>query len=169
MPSYIVLAPPTAAPSEEPDPLDYVFVKDGFCWPCLVVPELWMIFRRLWLVLLLYLAAVAVILVAARIVDGTLPFLFLLPAHFYFALEANAFRVWTLRRHGYQIIGVAEGHRVGDAEVRFFYEREFPRSDWRQPPPARLQAAAAGAAVARSPSAESGEVVGLFPAPGGAP
>jgi hypothetical protein len=167
MPSYVVLAPPPSSPSELPDPVDYVFVKDGFCWPCLVTPEVWMVFRRLWLVLLLYLAAFAVVLIVARIVGGPLPALFLALAHLFFALEANALRMWTLRRRGYEVIGVARGRRVAEAEIRFFNDVQSARPDWRLPPPARLQTAAGNAGPVRGPSAESGEVVGLFPAPGG--
>jgi hypothetical protein len=167
MPVYTVLAARPPAESVEPDPLDYVFVKDGFCWPCLVIPEIWMIFRRLWLVLIIYLVVVGIVLALRAVIGGPLPGLFLVLAHFYFALEANAFRVWTLRRRGYRLVGVAAGRRVEEAEIRFFHELEFPRRDLRQPPPDRLRSAVAG--PVRGPSAESGEVVGLFPAPGGSP
>jgi hypothetical protein len=166
MPIYTVLAPRPPADSVEVDPVDYVFVKDGFCWPCLVIAEIWMIFRRLWRVLLIYLIAVVVVLAIRQVIGGPLPIVFLVLAHFYFALEANALRVWTLRRRGYRLVGVAAGRRVGEAEIRFFHELEFPRRDLRQPPPDRLRSAAGGGPI-RGPSAESGEVVGLFPAPGG--
>ena len=150
----------------EADPVAYVFVKDGFCWPCLFVAPFWLLFRRLWLVFLLYLAATALIAAANRFIGGPVPALFALLAHFYFALEANGLRRWNLLRRGYRVIGVAEGRRVGEAEVRFFYELTFPRFDFRQPPPGRLHAAMG---EARGPSAESGEVVGFFPAPAGKP
>jgi hypothetical protein len=164
---YTVLAPPPPSPSAEPDPLDYVFVKDGFCWPCLFFAVVWMVFRRLWLVLVFYLVAGVAIAAVWEATDSPIAFVFLLLAHLWFALEANALRVWTLRRRGYSPVGVAEGRRVGDAEIRFFHELETPRHDPRQPPPARMQAALRG--PARGPSAESGEVVGLFPSPGGSP
>jgi hypothetical protein len=166
MPSYIVLAAPPPSASEAPDPVEYVFVKDGFCWPCLISPELWMIFRRLWLVLLIYLAAWAAVLIVTRLAGGPLPILFLVLAHIFFALEANALRVWTLQRRGYETVGVARGRRVEEAEVRFFNELESSHGDWRQPPIARPPASGG---PMRGPSAESGEVVGLFPSPGGTP
>ena len=166
MPLYTVLAPPTPSDSVDADPVAYVFVKDGFCWPCLFVAELWQLFRRLWLVLLLYLAVVVIITAAGRFIGGPLPWLVLIFFHFYFALEANGLRRWTLLRHGYRVIGVAEGRRIADAEVRFFYELTYPRFDFRQPPPGRLQSAMGETGA---PSAESGEVVGFFPVPGGKP
>jgi hypothetical protein len=165
MPLYTVLAPPPPSASVEADPLDYVFVKDGICWPCLVSPELWMVFRRLWLVLVLYLLAGMIVLAVWQVMEVPLAGLFLVMAHLYFALEANALRVWTLTRHGYRMIGIAEGRRVGEAEIRFFHDREMSRRDPRLPPPARMQAAIGGGTT-RGPSAEAGEVVGLFPAPG---
>jgi hypothetical protein len=164
---YTVLAPPSPSPSVEPDPLDYVFVKDGFCWPCLFFAVIWMVFRRLWLVLAVYVVVGLALTAIGDQTNSRIPLVFLILAHIWFALEANALRVWTLRRRGYSLVGVAEGKRVGDAEIRFFHEMEYPRRDPRQPPPARMQAAMGG--PARGPSAESGEVVGLFPSPGGSP
>jgi hypothetical protein len=171
MPLYTVLAPPLPEPSAPDDPISYFFVKDGFCWPCLFVPVMWMVFRRLWLVLLPYLVVVALIVGAERTAGGPLPVLFALFGHVWFAFEANGFRRWTLRRHGYRLIGVAAGRRVGEAETRFFHEVEFPRHDPRQPPPARLNAILGGPLfpLPRVASAESGEVVGFFPSPGGSP
>ena len=169
MPLYTVLAPTPPSPSDEPDPLAIIFVKDGFCWPSLFLAVVWMVYRRLWLVLLLYLVAVAILVILGRIVGGPLPPLLFLFFHVFVALQANAFRRWTLARRGYRLAGVAEGRRVGDAETRFFHQgvEAPPRRDPRQPPPARLQAVLG--MPARPLSAETGDVVGLFPAgPGGA-
>jgi hypothetical protein len=168
MPLYTVLAPAPPAPSAEPDPLGYVFVKDGFCWPALFFAVIWLIFRRQWLVLLLYLIAILAIAIVGRGYGGTLPLLLLGFVHVFFTLEANSLRRWTLRRHGYALIGVAEGRRVGEAEMRFFHEQGLgARPDPRQPPSDRLSAAMG--VTTRRPSIESGEVVGLFPAPRGNP
>jgi hypothetical protein len=164
MPLYTVLAPPPPDTAVDPDPVAYVFVKDGFCWPCLFVPLPWIIFRRLWLVLLLYLLAGAIVLGVGSAIGGALPGLFLVLAHFYFALEANGLRRWTLERRGYRLIGVAQGRRVGEAEIRFFHELAAPvRRDPRQPPGARP----APPFNPPPPSTEAGEIVGFFPVPGG--
>jgi hypothetical protein len=168
MPLYTVLAPPAPADSIEANPLQYVFVKDGFCWPALFFAVPWMLFRRLWLALVVYILIGAAAAYAGNELGGPLPPLFLLLWHLFFALEGNSFRRAKLRRRGYQLIGVAEGRRVGDAEVRFFHDRESPQRDPRQPPPGRMQAAVSGPTL-RSRSPESGEVVGLFPVPGGTP
>jgi hypothetical protein len=170
---YTVFAPPPEPGAAAPDPLGFVFVKDGFCWPALFIPELWLLFRRMWLVFLIYLAASAAISIVGSKVGGPLPWATLLLMHLLFALEGNALRRWKLSGRGYAFVGVAEGRR-DEAELRFF-------SQWQQP---ELPVAAAAASVEAPPaqatapampdakapatvSAESGTVIGLFPASGG--
>jgi len=158
---YTVLAPRT--PDSAPDPTAFVFVKDGFCWPALFIPAIWMIFRRLWLVLILYLAAAVIFGIFAGMVAGMAALTIFLLARFLVALEANGLRRWTLERRGFALIAVVEARNAREAEIRFFADWE-PQSQAPvsriAPPPVNL--------VAWKPSPEAGEVVGLFPAPGGA-
>lgn len=159
---YTVLAPRTS--DSAPDPTAFVFVKDGFCWPALLFPGIWMIFRQLWLVLLLYLAAAILFGVFAGVVEGIAPFALYLLARFCVALEANGLRRWTLERRGFVLIGVVEARNAREADVRFF-------ADWQAEPQAPVPPIAPQPPVkhvTRQPSPEAGEVVGLFPAPGGA-
>lgn len=159
---YTVLAPRT--PDSAPDPTAFVFVKDGFCWPALFIPGIWMIFRRLWLVLALYLAAAILFGLFAGIVEGIAPFALYVLARFWVALEANGLRRWTLERRGFALIGVVEARNAREAEIRFF-------ANWQTEPQVPVPPIVPQAQVnpvAWKPSAEAGEVVGLFPAPGGA-
>lgn len=157
---YTVLTPPPAAGDIAPDPLSLVFIKEGFCWPALFFPEVWLIFRRMWLVLLLdAVAIVAAGLMAAeaRPVVAAI----LIVARFLFALEANGLRRWTYYRHGYRLIGIVEAQRLWEAELRFFLEWMPENAAAPKPPapePPRPKPA----------SPEAGEVVGLFPVAGGA-
>lgn len=158
---YTVLAPRTS--DSAPDPTAFVFVKDGFCWPALLIPGIWMIFRRLWLVLALYLAAAILFGVFAGMVEGIAPFALYLLARFLVALEANGLRRWTLERRGFALIGVVEARNAREAEIRFF-------ADWPTEPQAPVSPIAPQPPVKPvtwQPSSEAGEVVGLFPAPGG--
>ncbi len=134
MPLYTVFAPPPKPGEAAPDPVRFVFVKDGFCWPALFIPELWLLFRRMWLVFVLYLAAsLAISIIGAR-VGGPLPWVTLILMHLLFALEANGLRRWKLAARGYDFVGVAEGRRA-EAELRFF-------GQWQPPPlPRRRQRA----------------------------
>jgi hypothetical protein len=173
MPLYTVFAPPQKPGETAPDPMRFVFVKDGFCWPALFVPELWLLFRRMWLVFVLYLAASLVVSVIGTKVGGPLPWVTLALMHLLFALEGNALRRWKLSAIGYDFIGVAEGKRE-EAELRFF-------SQWQPPLPTPVAGEPltgvesaepwppAAVAAPRKASAETGDVVGLFPAPGGTP
>ena len=162
---YTVLSPPLRPGDIAPDPLSLVFVKEGFCWPALFFPEIWLIFRRLWLVLLLDIVAIVAVVAAGVILSraGPAAGLVLVPARLLFALEANGLRRWTCYRHGYRLVGVVEGRRLWEAELRFFLDwvagNRAPRRRRRAPEPP----------PPRPPSPEAGEVVGLFPAPGGAP
>ncbi len=177
MPLYTVFAPPPKPGQTAPDPVRFVFVKDGFCWPALFIPELWLLFRRMWLVFAVYLAASVVLSVAGARFGGPLPYVALALMHLLFALEANALRRWKLAAAGYAFLGVAEGGRA-EAELRFFSQWQAAAlppapaapaagGDGGQTPPAETPAAAKTQEPAKA-AAESGEVVGLFPVPGGA-
>ena len=114
---YTVLAPPEAG-SAGPDRDRFVFIKEGFCWPAFFFAAIWLLFRRMWLVFILY-----------------------------------------LERRGYRFIGVAAGQRLAEAEFRFF-------STW--PGAAAEAKPAEPPKPAVLPPVATGEIVGLFPKPGGA-
>ena len=175
---YTVNAPPAPAGDPPPDPARLVFVKDGFSWPALFIPEIWLIARRMWLVLVLYVAAGVVLVMLAERLGGGLGMSVLLLARFLFALEANGLRRWTLERNGYTLAGVVEARGLEEAERRFFI-------DWTgDAAPSAIAGGPASAATAASPPAapappapvraepwkptpENGGVVGLFPSAGG--
>jgi hypothetical protein len=158
---YTVHAPPPGS-KRAGDPTRFAFVKEGFCWPALFFPGLWILVRRLWLVLLGFLAVSLAIGKLGesfgRPLSGAVFFLALL----LFAIEANGLRRWTLERNGWRLIGVAEGGRLREAERRFFASwiasgAKVPAAPAPPPPPPT------------KPSAEAGHVVGLFPVAGGGP
>jgi hypothetical protein len=100
-----------------------------------------------------------------------------------FALEANNLRRWTLERRGHRFAGVAEGRNLEDAEIRHFSDLDAGESVVAAPPaPTTPQTPPAPTTTippppspptpgvlyrpdALRPSAEAGDVVGLFPAP----
>jgi hypothetical protein len=159
MTTYTVLAPP-AGPAG-PDTDRFVFVKEGFCWPAFFITSVWLLARRLWLVFILYVVASAAILMLAMEV-APVAWLVIMLFGYLVGLEANNLRRWTLERRGYRFLGVAEGARRDEAEFRFF-------STWpglaEPPKPAETVKPALPAFL---PPVRSGEIVGLFPKPGGA-
>ena len=183
---YTVLAPTPRDGDAATDPMKAVFVKDGFSWPALFFAVIWMIYRRMWLVLVLYVAAGLAAGFFAQRAGGDVAGFALVLAHVLFALEANNLRRWTLERRGYRFAGIAEGRNLEDAEVRYFASLDSgdavaaappmpPTPPTPPAPPARPTSptpAIPGVLYRPDPvrpSAEAGDVVGLFPAPATTP
>ena len=144
------------------------FVKDGFCWPALFIPLLWLLWRRLWLVLIVYLVAVTVISVVQIIAGEGAATIILIAFAFFFAAEANNARRWSLRRRGWTPAGEAFGHSRDEAEINYFTGRERRGDDDRGGSSSALAAKAAwapaaAAAAVTSPDPDAGGIFGLFP------
>ena len=162
---YSVMEPPLRAKESAAEPDRFVFLRDRFNWAAFIFGALWMIWHRLWLVLLGYI----VVLVAlegmfrltgtsssVRLVAGLLLGMLV-------GLEASSLRRWTLLRRGWHERGIIVADDRETAERRFFVE-------WTgAPAPARAPAAAAPAVmtVPRVATSAPAGVLGLFPQPGG--
>jgi hypothetical protein len=165
MPVYAVYEPPTRnrSPAELADRA--VFVRDGFSFAAFVFGALWMIWRRLWLTLLIYVVAVGALeyaLARLGVGIGARVGVFLLVA-FLIGMEAATLRRWTLLRRGWRDCGVVIAGDRELAERRFFDVRQ-----------ARKAAVAASGGSANTPyvpaalySSTGPGVIGLFPEPGG--
>jgi hypothetical protein len=162
---YTVHEPPLRSGAVAPDPDRFVFVRDGFyVWAFLLTP-LWLIWNRLWLVLLLYLVATFGIAEVMHLA-GVQPLgrsLVMLLISFLVGLEAGTLRRFTLTRRGFRNVGLVSGTNMEAAERRFF-------SDWTTAAPGRSPGSA-GRRPPPLPSSPAGAfhappVVGLFPEPG---
>ncbi len=167
MTTYTVHHPARAASEILKRSEEAEFVKDGFCWPALFIPFLWLIYRRLWLVLLAYLAFVVIVGLIGEAMSFSDYLVTLLgtSANIFLAFEANNLRRWTLRRHGDLDVGVVIAKPLIEAERRFFQsliDRHEPLDDPQPVPegPGRKPIRMAGALE------DPDEMVGLFPAPG---
>jgi len=146
-----------------PDPADLVFVKDGFCWPALFVPVVWLVWRGLWLSLLLYLVlALGLAWLSGHAGSDASTGVMVLFA-VWFALEANGLRRWTLERRGHRLVGVVEGRSREEAERRFFAGDDGVAG---APAPVAERTPVAAAPAAPPPPKRPPAIVGLFPAPG---
>lgn len=162
---YSVHAPPPKAGAT--DPARIAFVRDGFHFWAFVFGPIWMLFRRLWLVLLLYVVlvvALGVLLFFAHTGDfvrGVVTFCVAL----LLGLEAGNLRRWTLERRKWRTLGFVVGVNRDAAERRFF-------STWTNAPHAATPPPADNASWPRPtgahPDATDEDVVGLFPQPRGA-
>ncbi len=140
-------------------PERFAFVRDGFYFWAFVLGPVWMLWRRLWLVTLIYFViAIALglglwVLRTNEAVRVVIWFLFALLIGF----EAGTLRRWTLTRRGWKNAGVVVGDDVETAERRFF-SAWTPSASTPYPPPS--------ASLGKIPSASDSQIVGLFPQPG---
>ena len=67
MPAYAVFEPPARANQPVVDhAARFVFLRDRFSWGAFLLGPFWMIWRRLWLVLIVYIVVIAVVEYALR-------------------------------------------------------------------------------------------------------
>jgi hypothetical protein len=175
---YTVLAPTVRDGEAAPDAMRTIFVKEGWCWPGLFIPLIWLLFRKMWLVALAYVIAfVALSVLDARLGGPAVSFA-MIAVHLYLLLEGNELRRWTLLRRGYRLVGVVEGRSREEAEIRYFADVEplvaadavvpVPPTPPTPPTPPVAPVAPAWRSEPQppaAPSAEKGDIVGLFPAP----
>ena len=156
MAAWFVYEPPDSQPGSLDAANRDVFIKDAWSWGAFLFTPLWLLWRRMWLVFLGWLAAMLALALAAAAlkgggdVVGTLGFLLAL----WFGLEGNALRRMTLDRKGWRFAGLATGADRIDAEYRFFERRAAA------PQPA-APAGEARPLLRRGPN----EVLGVFPEP----
>ncbi|MBA5778864.1 DUF2628 domain-containing protein [Stappia sp. F7233] len=119
---FAALIPPEANPSRLSirDADRTVFIKDGFSWPALLLPIIWLLWHRLWLVLLGYLAAAVALEAITMTLGGPWAAISGLAFSFLFALEANNLRRWTLEKRGWTFAAAIAGADKDEAEARFF-------------------------------------------------
>jgi hypothetical protein len=174
MPVYTVHEPPVRTPGALADPARFVFVRDGFYWWAFLLTPLWMLWRRLWLVFVLYFVISIGIETAMRIYGasgGVISFVALLIS-FLVGLEAGTLRRFTLKRRGWKTIGVVSGGDLEDAEHRFFAawaDKAKPQSNASPPATPPTTSTAPYLALSRTPPQQppySSGVIGLFPEPG---
>jgi hypothetical protein len=155
---YTVLARP-ASSADADDPSRFVLVKEGFSWPALVLPELWLIVRALWSPLILYVAAALILVVVNQRYGGGLAFPLLFLVRWFLGLEGNGIRRATLERRGYAFLGVIEARNKREGEMLFAHRN--PPTDPPPPPAAEWH----DPVIALPPPAAGPDVVGLFPSP----
>ena len=163
MPVYTVHEPPVRTAGALADPARFSFVRDGFYWWAFLLTPFWILWRRLWLVFLLYLVISIGIETTMRFYGasgGLITFVTFLIS-LLVGLEAGTLRRFTLKRRGWKNIGVVSGSDLEDAEQRFFAAWVNGREPSANP--------SSGAAPPKTPPQQtpySSGVVGLFPEPG---
>jgi hypothetical protein len=171
MPVCTVHEPPLRTAGALAEAERFVFVRDGFYWWAFLLTPLWMLWHRLWLVLLIYAVSSAVIDTAMRVIGAPASAIALtdILISFLIGLEASTLLRFTLRRRGWQNIGVVSGDDLEDAERRFF-DAWVRRGAAPGVAPGVASSTGPSAppspAPPRSPAGEASGVIGLFPEPG---
>ena len=158
---YTVHQPPLGAA----DPLTaaerFVFVRDGFSFWAFAAAALWMLWHRMWLVLLIYVAVAVGIDTAmyyAGVPTGIIVVVGLLGSVL-IGVEASTLRRFALDSGGWEKIGIVSGHDREDAEQRFF--QAWLRTASAKPAGPSASASYPAPSAARMP--HSPEMIGLFP------
>jgi len=155
---FTVLEPPPS-PDVSADAERVLFVREGFAWGALLVPPLWLVWHRLWLVGLGWAVVVVALQLGAGSLGGPMPLIAAVAFALVFAFEANALRRWTLERRGYRFARVVAGSSRDECERRFFATWLIGRRLAAPPPPAGPWT---DATAERFPAAS---IIGLFPSP----
>jgi hypothetical protein len=156
---YTVHEPPPRKrdPGNSPDRV--VFARDGFYFWAFLLGPVWMIWRRLWLVLLIYIVVTTGAQVAlwALGASAAVKFAVGLLIALLVGLEAGSMQRWTYRRRGWKEHGLVVAPSRELAERRFF-------DAWIERDTAPTTPAPSAPAGKRSPPFAS-DVIGLFPEP----
>jgi hypothetical protein len=162
---YTVHEPPPSG-DDMRDAERVAFVRDGFAWLAFLFPLLWLLWHRMWLVLVLWIAVVVLVQWGASLVGEPAPLIAAVVVALLVGFEASSLRRWTLERRGFRFAGVVAGADRSECERRFF-------SQWEGASPApsavaTSRAAGPASAVPRIQAASRGEgddahVLGLFP------
>lgn len=144
-----------------PDKL--VFVRDGFYFWAFVAAIIWLIWHRLWLALVAYLAVsvVAEIAMSAAGVGAGARFLVMAVIALLVGLEAGSLRRWKLSRGKWLQLDIVVADSEEAAERRFFERwnaktvQNSERGNTSSPPP-----------LPRASLSQPQGIIGLFPEPG---
>jgi hypothetical protein len=158
MPAFTILEPPAYQQAAIEDADRFIFLPERFSlWAFLFAP-LWMIWRRLWVVLIVYLVGIGLIAYGLRLlsVDWSAVAVVFALIHLLIGLDATSLVRWTRVRHGWRECGIVIADDLDMAERRFFHNMMALRSR-----PSSVPAAGLPAAQTHP------DIVGLFPEPGG--
>src|SRR4051794_3995884 len=165
MPIYTVHQPPLRRHETESDPARIAFVRDGFSFWAFLLGPLWMLWHRLWLVLIGYLVLAGGLQFALARLGTSRPLRALIDllVALLVGLEAASLRRWTLQRRHWTEVGVVVADDMNMAERRFFdVWVNGAASAVPVPPPS----GPSSYMPSRAAGTGANDVIGLFPHPG---
>lgn len=156
MASYVVMEPPGSGGEKS---AEAKFVRDGFFFPALLIPVLWMLWHRMWLEAgLVFLAAAIFGAMAERSEMGVLGVVLGLGLAVFTGFEGAALRIASLRRKGWTETAVVEAQSAADAELRYLHDADDAEPTPPEPAPRQP--------VPSAPVTPTGPALGLMSYPG---
>ncbi|WID94411.1 DUF2628 domain-containing protein [Bosea vestrisii] len=153
---YQALIPPPDAGGLREEIEQACLLPESFTWPALIFGGVWLLFKRLWLVFIVYALVWAGLIYLQRQMGFS--FLAVMLSHtalaIFLGLEGQNLIARKLLRKGWRLVDVVEAPDLSSAERRFF-ERALPAGA----PPRVAEAAPPPVRFAQS----SAPVIGLFP------
>jgi Protein of unknown function (DUF2628) len=174
MPVYTVHAPVAGGTDARSATDRFVFVRDGFSFWALLLGPFWLVWHRLWLALIGYVAIMVGVVAGLSLLHagaGT-RFTVMLLIALLMGFEAASLRRWTLTRRKWRQLDIVVADDEETAERRFFdrwtaNQRSLGNDqsavDRGAPPPTRN---VPGQAFSRPPPLPDSDIIGLFPQPG---
>ncbi len=165
---YTIHQPPLRKGETSPDPDRFVLVRDGFYFWAFLLGPVWMIWRRLWLTLVLYVIVIVALETAMRYlgVNSPLRTLVAFAVAILVGLEAATLQRWTLGRRGWKNVGVVVADDVDTAERRFFANWTDNAANTDVPTPAQRGSTSPQTVLPRAPKDNGQDIIGLFPQAG---
>jgi hypothetical protein len=116
--------PPQASQEEA------VFIKEGFSWPAFFFSVIWLVLKRLWLPLILYLLAIALLvaLAAQLSLSDSFVLIAVLALNLLLGMEGNERRRRAMARRGFIEEGPFVGKDVQEAELKYFHLQHGERA-----------------------------------------
>jgi hypothetical protein len=121
MRTFTVHEPPGAGADRLERAEELVFVEDGFSWAAALLAPFWLIANRLWLPLVAYVVAFAILqaLIWLLGIPQQLAGWLMIAMHALIGFEADSIRRWALGRRGWRMVGSVNGRTIEDCERRF--------------------------------------------------
>ena len=153
---YTVHEPPPRRRETAADPDRFAFVRDGFHFWAFLLGPLWMLWHRLWLVLLIYAVLTGALQAGlfALGVSGAVKFAVGFLIALLIGFEAASLRRWTYGRRRWRNLGPVVAPNLQAAEHRFFDSWVIRDAPPEAPLPPTMPI-----------SSSSPQVIGLFPEP----
>ena len=100
---------------------DIILVKEDFNWACFIFGSLWALYKRVWSVLLVYLAIIIISILVVKItyISAAETKIIKFFISLIIAFSANEYYGKSLLRRGYKFIDIIYGNSEEEALLRF--------------------------------------------------